>query len=45
MTDFAKTRDKFHLPRGVIYLDGNSLGPLPKAAKDRVGRMLTEEWG
>lgn len=45
MTDFVKTRDKFYLPPGVIYLDGNSLGPLPKAAKDRLARMLTEEWG
>ena len=45
MTDFARTRALFHLPEGVVYLDGNSLGPLPIAATKRVARMLTEEWG
>lgn len=45
MTDFARTRARFHIPEGVIYLDGNSLGPLPVAAKDRVARMMAEEWG
>src|SRR5690606_5016943 len=45
MTDFAKTREAFHLPEGVVYLDGNSLGPLPKAAQERVARMMTAEWG
>jgi len=35
----------FHLPAGVIYLDGNSLGPLPKAAVARVERMMQDEWG
>ena len=38
-------KDKFVLPDGVIYLDGNSLGPLPKGAADRVRRMITDEWG
>jgi kynureninase len=45
MTDFDRTRALFHIPEGVIYLDGNSLGPLPIAAKERVAKMLTAEWG
>lgn len=45
MTDFAATRTMFQIPEGVIYLDGNSLGPLPTAAPARVAEMLTREWG
>ncbi|MFD1509053.1 kynureninase [Lacimonas salitolerans] len=45
MTDFAATKALFHLPQGVIYLDGNSLGPLPKDATDRMARVMQDEWG
>lgn len=45
MTDFTATRAAFHLPEGVVYLDGNSLGPLPVAAGERLSRTLAEEWG
>jgi kynureninase len=44
-TDFAATRAMFHLPEGMIYLDGNSLGPLPIAAAARVAQTMTQEWG
>lgn len=38
-------KDKFDLPAGVIYLDGNSLGPLPKGALARAETVITEQWG
>ena len=38
-------RDQFSLPEGVIYLDGNSLGVMPKATAARVAHVLTQEWG
>ncbi|MEL7515568.1 MAG: kynureninase [Pseudomonadota bacterium] len=38
-------KDFFDLPKGLIYLDGNSLGPLPKSVGQRVGAMMAEEWG
>jgi kynureninase len=45
MTNFAETKKLFHLPRGVIYLDGNSLGPMPKSAMARLARTVEDEWG
>jgi kynureninase len=41
----APLRDLFALPNGVIYLDGNSLGVLPKTAAARVQQVVQQEWG
>ena len=38
-------RSRFTLPDGVIYLDGNSLGPLPKGARARLLEVAEREWG
>jgi kynureninase len=44
-TDFSATRAEFSLPEGVVYLDGNSLGPLPRATPARVVACMKDEWG
>ena len=41
----AGFRGRFALPDGVIYLDGNSLGPLPRATPGRIARTVAAEWG
>ena len=38
-------RDEFVLPEGVLYLDGNSLGALPKRTAERVRTTIESEWG
>ena len=38
-------RERFHIPDGVIYLDGNSLGALPRATVARQQEVVTKEWG
>jgi kynureninase len=38
-------RDRFVLPDGIIYLDGNSLGPMPRAAAGILNRTIEQEWG
>lgn len=41
----APLRDRFDLPPGVIYLDGNSLGARPRAALARAQEVVAREWG
>ena len=41
----APLREQFDLPPGVIYLDGNSLGVLPRTTAARVQQVVKDEWG
>lgn len=41
----APLREWFDIPEGWIYLDGNSLGVLPRATPGRLQQVLREEWG
>jgi len=41
----APLRERFTLPEGILYLDGNSLGALPKATAARVAQVIEAEWG
>jgi kynureninase len=43
--ELAFLRDEFVLPEGVVYLDGNSLGALPRRAAERVRDVTEREWG
>ena len=40
----AGRRDAFDLPAGLIYLDGNSLGPLVRASAARVDAVVADQW-
>ena len=42
--ELASVRDEFTLIEGEIYLDGNSLGPVSKAAKAHVNNVIDNEW-
>lgn len=41
----AFARDRFDLPAGTLYLDGNSLGALPRGVRERVDHAIRHEWG
>ncbi|MBL9035256.1 MAG: kynureninase [Rhodospirillaceae bacterium] len=41
----AALRERFVLPDAMIYLDGNSLGALPKATEARVRDVIAAQWG
>lgn len=41
----APFRERFVLPEGLVYMNGNSLGPLTISARDRMTAAVAEEWG
>ena len=41
----APLRNEFALPDGIVYLDGNSLGALPRRTPARLANVATREWG
>ena len=43
--EIAHLKDLFDIPKGIIYLDGNSLGPLPISAKKAAVDVVEKQWG
>lgn len=43
--DLAGIRDRFQLPAGIVYLDGNSLGALPSVVQPAVRELIEQQWG
>jgi kynureninase len=43
--DLRAFREQFELPAGVVYLDGNSLGALPRRTRERIATVVAREWG
>ncbi|TPV59928.1 kynureninase [Aestuariibacter sp. GS-14] len=41
----AACRNEFDIPANCVYLDGNSLGALPKAARKRAAEVVEQQWG
>ena len=41
----ASVRDEFAVPEGIVYLDGNSLGAMPRQTVPRLTHVIAEEWG
>lgn len=41
----AKFKEQFDIPKGTLYLDGNSLGAMPKNSLARATEIITKEWG
>ncbi|WP_218585528.1 MULTISPECIES: kynureninase [Pseudomonas] len=44
MNKFETTRERFHIPEGVRYFDGNSLGLMPKAVSPCVNQVVGSQW-
>jgi kynureninase len=46
LTDpLARFRSEFLIPEGLVYLDGNSLGAMPRVAAERADQVVSQEWG
>ncbi|MEU9144666.1 kynureninase [Streptomyces sp. NPDC048349] len=43
--ELAKLKDRFTLPEGVVYLDGNSLGALPAGVAETTADVVSRQWG
>ncbi|MDH3450786.1 MAG: kynureninase [Gammaproteobacteria bacterium] len=41
----AAVRERFFIPTGIVYLDGNSLGPMPRAVPAHVREIIETQWG